>query len=859
MKKVKILYILVIAAGMISAFCTCAAAAGENDPLYIRGRFYLDAVGADISDMEYNSEISRAFFADAVSKMLFTNMPDSANDTGFPDVPADSPYAASVKNLGSVGIINGDGTNFRPDDAITMNEAAKIFVSALGRGFEAEQRGGYPAGYISAASELNIMRSVNVDGNAPLIFGEFAKMFYNFSGCTGYLVSYSNGFESYSEDSSTVLDHKLSDGSMKYAEGIATGNRLGSFTSDETGKISIENVSYDIRCDVDDDIIGSYVNAFITEDDEGTAVTAVIADPEKNSFIRIEEENIAEIGFDKLKYYEGSKTREIDFENLVPIRNGRIMEDFSKDELMPVNGGVTAVDNDDDGSYEVLKVENRQYFTVSRTSAANNAVILEDGNYEGSTHIYIDPDNEEYYHRIYFNDGTEASFSDIGNGSVIRIDGSRDQKTLAVYIINTVFKAAASSYSSEDNKLVIDGDEYKCAEDASHEPLVDLPALSFGREYTFTVDGGRVIKADDGNKDFAYAFVIAAGKDENTEQVWYRLVSDDKYIYKGDVADKVIYNGRSMDKSEFVPKERAVIKYQTDNDGKICRIDDAEIYTDMSKMTYRESTGIFYSRSYTYPLFMSDQTVVFVVPTSGETEDYMADLSLVDGRTYDVESYEYNSDDSSVSVVVIYDDFTYDTPGYITADSKLCIVTKTSLTLDENGDTVYQIDFLEGSEEKSKMVKSSDAMNETAKNMRKGDVFQYSETSRGLIDNINVMIRLDQNPGYFHNGANSAVEQVYGMVRDVEYKTLPRGTAAKFVNMFTLDINDGSEPKNFLVTSDDEDVVYYYYDGINVRQASFDDVMSEDGMLGTFNASDVYIYYCYREAQAVVINASGNN
>lgn len=856
MKKTRLIPMLALALMLLSAFHVCAEDTLENDPKYIKGRFYLEAVGVDVSDMTYDSEASRGFFADAVSKALFSNMPDIATQTGFPDVSPEHEYAASIWNLAQVGIINGDGTNFMPDQTITAYQAAKILVSSLGRDFIAQERGGYPFGYMAVASELNIMRGVDVEGDAALSFGQFAKIFLNFMDCQGYLLSYSNGTPSYSVDDSTVLDHKLASSDMTYVEGIVTGNQFGSLTGDELGRISIENVSYIIGCDIDADIIGCYVNAFVTEQSGGDAVTSIIIDPEENSSVTIAEDDIEEITFDSIRYYTGTRTETLRLNDVMVVRNGKILADFSQSDLMPVNGNITLIDNDDDGIYDVLQTENRQYFTVSRTSSSNNAIVLEDGSYEGSTHIYIDPEDSEYYHRIYFNDGTEASFSDIKSGDVLKFEGSRDQKILNVYIVNTTVNAAASSYSSTDNEIVIDGNTYKAAEDASHNSTIDFSQLRFGVEYIFTIDGDRVVKADDPQKTFAYGYVISAGTDQNTEQVWYRLVSDDKYIYKGDVADKIIYNGKSMDKSEFEPKTNIVIKYEIDDEGKICKIDDAELYSEKSRMTYSESTGIFYSQSYKYPLFMSDETVVFVVPNSGVMEDYMTDLSLVDGRTYDVEGYDYNEDDSSVSVVVIYDDFTYDTPGYITTDSTICIVKQISIALNEDGESVYQIDFLEGSREQSMQVKPSEAMNNIVANMAKGDVFQYSVTSRGLIDNINILVRLDQNPAYFHNGANSTVEQVYGMVNDVVYNTLPRGTAAKFVNMFTLDINDGSEPKNFLVTSDDEDVVYYYYDGINIRPASFEDVMSEDGALGTFNASDVFIYYCYREAKAVVINAS---
>ena len=83
---------------------------------------------------------------------------------------------------------------------------------------------------------------------------------------------------------------------------------------------------------------------------------------------------------------------------------------------------------------------------------------------------------------------------------------------------------------------------------------------------------------------------------------------------------------------------------------------------------------------------------------------------------------------------------------------------------------------------------------------------------------------------------------------------MPRGYAAKFVNVFTLDTGAATD-KNFLVTSEDTEVSYYYYDSEaeTVKAGSFDNVMTEDGVLGTFNASEVFIYYYKREALAVII------
>ena len=854
MKKTNLITAIMLVVLMLSCI-TANAETSNTDADYIRGQFYLESFGIDTSAMEYESQVTRGFAANAVSKALFDDLTITPAMTRFADVAPDSPYASAAYLLSNSGIMQGDGTYFNPEANITYSQAAKIFVAALGQDVVAQSKGGYPTGYVATATSIGIFDGVNVASDDALTFGDFAKMYYNFTDCKGFVLS-GNNFESYSKDDTTVLEHKLSRCDMMYVEGVVTGNQFGTVTSDELGKISIENVTYDFNCEIESDLIGYRVNAFLTKKGSKYVVTSIMADPEENSIKIIPGSNLAGVSLSEIKYYDGDKTKTLKLSDVSIVRNGKIMTTFTKADLIPLNGGVVLIDNNADNKYEYLYVQNKQYYTVQRTSPDNNVVVLDDGNYEGSTHLYINPDDEEYYHRIYKSNGEAATFADIKAEDVLRIEGSIGQHILRVYIIDNVFDGAVEEIAyGEEFPLVVGGNAYRVARDTQQAYLADFSELNFNSVYSFTIDDSFIVKIDKVKSDAAYAYVIATKVSSSLSgEVQYKLVSDDKQVYIGELADKIVYNGSTVTKDKFEPKSGIVISYRIDSDGKICAITDAQIYSAKAKKIYTQATGILYSQTYEYPLFMSEDTVVFVVPDSGEDDDYMSDLSLVNGNTYLCESYDYNEDDSSVSVVVIYEDVTYDSPGYVDADSPICILKHKASVLDEEENQVYKLVWLEGAEEKTALVKDTATMNRIVSKMAVGDVFQYSLTSRGLVDNVNTLIRLDQNPAYFHNGANSTLEQVYGKVLGAEYKTLPKGYAAKFVNVFTLDVG-GANDKNFLVTSEDKAVSYYYYDSEaeTVKAGSFDNVMTEDGVLGTFSASEVFIYYYKREALAVVI------
>ncbi len=98
----------------------------------------------------------------------------------FTDVDAEHwayPYIAYAKQA---DIIDGypDGS-FKPESDITCAEAAKVFVSLLGYTSFAEQNGGYPTGYMKAASRYGIMNGLEIKAEYPITRSDTAIMVCN--------------------------------------------------------------------------------------------------------------------------------------------------------------------------------------------------------------------------------------------------------------------------------------------------------------------------------------------------------------------------------------------------------------------------------------------------------------------------------------------------------------------------------------------------------------------------------------------------------------------------------------------------------------------------------------------------------
>ncbi len=187
MRNLKKILALVLALAMAFSLVASAASFPDVEPTSATGQAVDLLTGLNIvggypdGTFGPEKEITRAEFL----KMLFITL-NGKDDDGlfggnsdkFPDVTSDKWFAPYVNWGVQLGIIGGypDGT-FKPDNNVTVAEAAKMIVTALG--FDALDYS-FPYGFIDKGIQLGIFENVSgIGADDSALRGNIAIMNYN--------------------------------------------------------------------------------------------------------------------------------------------------------------------------------------------------------------------------------------------------------------------------------------------------------------------------------------------------------------------------------------------------------------------------------------------------------------------------------------------------------------------------------------------------------------------------------------------------------------------------------------------------------------------------------------------------------
>lgn len=98
-------------------------------------------------------------------------------ETEFSDVSADHWASGYIQAATEIGYIAGVGDGkYMPDADITFEQACTLIVRALGYDLFAENYGGYPAGHMKYAADLDLIDKLELANDEPITRGELAYM-----------------------------------------------------------------------------------------------------------------------------------------------------------------------------------------------------------------------------------------------------------------------------------------------------------------------------------------------------------------------------------------------------------------------------------------------------------------------------------------------------------------------------------------------------------------------------------------------------------------------------------------------------------------------------------------------------------
>lgn len=131
----------------------------------------LKAFGILEEEADMNETVSRGEMA-----QLLINTWHRKNETwtakpgmAFADVLPEHPYYNAIHVARELNCVAGfgDGT-FRPDEAVTAEQAVKLVVAMLGYTPVAEANGGYPVGYIQTSAQIGLTEGFTMKSDAPI-------------------------------------------------------------------------------------------------------------------------------------------------------------------------------------------------------------------------------------------------------------------------------------------------------------------------------------------------------------------------------------------------------------------------------------------------------------------------------------------------------------------------------------------------------------------------------------------------------------------------------------------------------------------------------------------------------------------
>ena len=719
MKQLKTVVALILALALAVPMCAMAAPQDVIGTEYEKAVTLLSDLNIMVGDEEGGTgnfrpeeNLTRREFAVVVTKMLGIYT-DSQTDTIFPDVTAEDWGSGTIQMAADKGIIQGydDGT-FGKDDPVTYPQAIKMLVCALGYDYFGKAQGGYPAGYLSVASQEGITDGIAISGNDPVKRGVIAQMVFNaldvdvmiqnsFSADEEGLVSYPGR---------TVLTENLD---IQKVEGIVYGNHSTMLNEESTlreGEVQIGDVIYKAGSTNVEQFLGYNVVVYARDKEDDRTILSVYE--EDNEILTVDAEFISpDTTTTEFVYYDddkiGTNSERIDLYADM-IFNGRFAN-FAPEDMQPILGDVTIIDNDKDGQYEVVVVNSFVDCIVDSVNAADYTIYFRNG----VQPIELKP-TKDVTTNIY-KDGVKVDLSVLKKWDIATVGASKDQKNYNIYVSAMAPVVGQLSEIGKET-VIINGAEYKVSPGVLNK--LEQDGIAPGTMITAYLNyQGKLAAAQIASSVFQYGVLLKAysateGVVDNTQLrilgtngQWTDFNTMDNVTLNGDrvtgpevATAPVFYNG-----SNFVPQ---LIAYQVNSEGKVRNIETATygggngVLQNLTSPTLGEnSAGNLQYRRGSQMLdkyYISGATSIFTVPGESDRDNpdaYVASTadSWQDTQKYKVSLFATSADSvkKGFADIVVY--YPQNASENISDGTRVGIVEKITTYATEGGDLSQKI------------------------------------------------------------------------------------------------------------------------------------------------------------------------
>ena len=874
----------IIVIGICIILFTCSAMAEFKD--LERDAPYLEAVDTitalDImqcmsgNTFEPKKGVTRGEFIKYAMILNGTRDLSAENERIFYDVPQEHTYAAYINTAHRLGIINGDGNGFfYPDENITYGAAAKILSHVIGNADMARLKDKGEFGYISNISRLGISRGLNVSLNSELSRGDTAYLLYKtmFAKTARDDEYYSDGTAYITEGDKTVMEQKMDIG---FVEGRVTANKTSSLTETAVRRgndIEIEFKRYIPNEDFKDDYLGLSVKAYYRTDKSDDKKLLYVRLSDKNDIKYVNADDIvscSEQGFTYTKKGVKDKKTSIQIPRTIyAVYNGQALLNWDYGDLKPTQGICIIIDNNNDGTADIVKVEEYENYRVLSVKTNDKKVYIKNAH-------ALDFDGKDGYAVKNYETGQVLSIDTLSKDDIISILRSKDGNIVTVYAQNKTVSGTVDEYG--DESITVNGTSYRCTVSDCGRFLGQNVLLRL--DYTQSV-----AEIDDAvNALVKRGFILAAADGSNTfkanAEVRILEQNGEKRTYS--FADRVkVDNVSGIEKKNIVEylsncslsagREKTplqLIDYKVNEENKIYSVDTCSYTPSVeSEDSLRLSKTVTSSDEQLYcrqggcldgVLNVVKTAKVFIVnDTVGKTNIDTDDVYVRDGSyfTQDVyypvrgmhtkiEFYNFNDVNTSDAAVVYINDGAGSASDEIMGNYRyqLMMIRSVRYLCDDDGTTTFELRGIGTRGENTFAV--SDRVYERINRegtLKRGDVIVYELLENGKIGNYKKLFSYSANTAYFAENYRDQNSSFFGKVLscDGNYAAVNFGTESSPIE------------KTFYLP--DENLAVYSYD---VREDTYEQI-PKNAIVGSKDSNGdgdiVYIYANYSKPYLIII------
>ena len=693
----------------------------------------------------------------------------------FADTETGSRAANAAMALWELGVISGDGGNFRPGQTISYTEFAAMLVNALNYRDMATAYGGYPAGYVRAAGRLGLLKGAAMAEKLTVAQG--SQML-------------ANALDTKLLDSDkTMLEHYL--GIYKISGRVTADNKT-SLTSPEGeagGKIRIDGktLAADIAAE---EWLGKYVDAFYSETDGGDLLLYIEAEREFKEITLTDADIVREKSDRAAVVYElDGREKKLKISPVADIiYNGKAYPDLPEEAFIPECGTIRALDSRGSGEYDVLFIDSYDLIWVRNTVAASKSIYnkFTGGSFKDKIELTENSDFD-----IYDSYGEKIGFGEIDiNNVVLAAEAQTGSSPYFKLIVSDKMKRGAVSQVSEDKITLADGECDALGAFFGAVSLRLLPELKLGKEYYAYLDPfdrvAAIERVDEGKQ---YGYLKRAFTDEETDTDHLKIFTQDGIWQTYELREKVKYNGETYDARALTAIiDRGVMtRYETDAKKRIKSIEtaqkfsltDAGLAQKIKSDVFRKSeissllnNNKYYSmnKSFQNTFFAEQDAKVFLIPkqSGASDEDFeCTDLGYFTSESrYTADVYDFDKYMFSRLFVVEYDSSKSDWLSSSLGDSDYCMMVDRAYTAVVDGGCVSVVRGLL----KGELWSYTSTEPDTFKGLRRGDIIRTKYDASGkLRQYVPVYMLSDGELKSSVSDVNNA-KYIYGRALAVDYE-----------------------------------------------------------------------------------------